>query len=354
VNNHELVKIEGRFESDALHILRSVPGVEVVATEQRWGDVQADAVIRSAGRAHHVVVEVKRYANAATAHQLLDMTMRLPRGVGLILIAGNTTAEARRLLEGRGVGVIDGLGNAHIELPGLLVHLEGRRDRPIKQTSAQPPTRLSGKAGIAAQALLLAPERRWKVAELAEIAGISAALAHRVLARLEREEIVAVEGMGPRRTRQLRRPEALLDLWAEEAIDRRVRRVRAFRLSRDPRSLADTVSDALQKAGIEYAVTGAAAALRIAPFVTAVPVIDMWVTDRAELTSAVELAGAELVESGHNLVLAQAEGDGPLAFRAKADDVSIVNRFRLYLDLRADPRRGREQAERLREEVIGF
>lgn len=348
------MKIEGSFESDALHILRSVPGVEVVATGQRLGDVQADAVIRSAGAAHHVVVEVKRYASAATAHQLLHMAVGLPREVGLLLIAGSTTVEARRLLEERGVGVIDGLGNAHIELPGLLVHLEARRDRPVKQTGPEPPTRLSGKAGVAAQALLLEPERRWKVTELAEVAEISTALAHRVLARLEREGIVAAQGAGPRTTRQLLQPAALLDLWAEEAADRRVRRLQAFRLSRDSRGLADAVSDALDKAGVEHAVTGAAAALRLAPFVTAVPVIDVWVTDRAELTAAAELAGAEPVESGHNLVLAQAEGDRPLAFRVKDDGVSIVNRFRLYLDLRADPRRGREQAERLREEVIGF
>jgi hypothetical protein len=32
----------------------------------------------------------------------------------------------------------------------------------------------------------------------------------------------------------------------------------------------------------------------------------------------------------------------------------VVNRFRLYVDLLDDPRRGREQADNLRREVIGF
>ncbi len=60
------------------------------------------------------------------------------------------------------------------------------------------------------------------------------------------------------------------------------------------------------------------------------------------------------METGHNLILANAEADVPLAFRIEQDGLSVVNPFRLYLDLRREPRRGREQAERLRKEVIGF
>jgi hypothetical protein len=47
-------------------------------------------------------------------------------------------------------------------------------------------------------------------------------------------------------------------------------------------------------------------------------------------------------------------GNAPLAFRRKVDDVWTVDPFRLFFDLRQDPRRGREQADRLRKEVIGF
>jgi hypothetical protein len=36
------------------------------------------------------------------------------------------------------------------------------------------------------------------------------------------------------------------------------------------------------------------------------------------------------------------------------NDVWVANPFRLFVDLRRDPRRGREQADHLREETIGF
>jgi hypothetical protein len=101
-------------------------------------------------------------------------------------------------------------------------------------------------------------------------------------------------------------------------------------------------------------MTGPVVAQRLAPFITAVPVADIWVTQRVQLTTAASAAGAEPVETGHNLIFAQVDGDTPLAFRTERDGLPVANRFRLYLDLLRNPRRGREQAARLREEVIGF
>jgi hypothetical protein len=92
----------------------------------------------------------------------------------------------------------------------------------------------------------------------------------------------------------------------------------------------------------------------VAPFITAIPVIDIWVAKSVQLVTAANVAGAEPVDTGHNLVLAQAEADHPLAFHTGQNGLPVVNRFRLYLDLLRNPRRGREQAARLREEVIGF
>jgi hypothetical protein len=353
VKERPLVKIEAS-EHEVVDILRSVPGVEAVVSRQQIGDSGTDAIIHAAGAAHSVAIQVKRYVNAATAHQLVATASRLPAGTELVLIAGSSTAEARRWLEDHGIGVIDGLGNAHVELPGLLLHLEPRRGGPTQEPRSTLPARLTGKAGVVAQALLLQPEQRWTVTTLAGRAEVSTGLAHRVLTRLEKEGIVAAEGAGPHRTRLVQDRAALLDLWAEEASDRRVQRLRAFRLSRDPNNLAEAASRALTAGGVDHAVTGPAAAQKLGSFVTAVPATDIWITRGIELTEAAGLAGAEPVETGHNLILANAEVDTPLAFHTEQDGLSVVNPFRLYLDLRHEPRRGREQAERLRKEVIGF
>ncbi len=351
VKKRDIVKVEGPLGSQAARILRDLPGVTVEAPRPAAGRRRGDAVLRFAGGAEPVVVKVKQRANAATAWQLVHQAHQDGH---LLLVAGATTAEAREILRHHGVAVVDGLGNAHVELPGLLLHLEAQRGRRGNAPRSQASARLSGKGGVAAQALLLQPDRAWQVQGLAEEAHISVGLAHRVLARLETEGLVAAEGAGPKRLRHVVDPTALLDLWAEENRDRAVQRVRAYRLAREPRELAATVSADLETAGIEHAVTGAAAAGQIAALVTAVPVAEIWLSSIASPEDVVATIDAEVVESGHNLVFAQTKGDEPLAFCREAEGVWAVNPFRLFYDLRNDPRRGREQAERLRREVIGF
>jgi len=350
VKNRALVNIAGRFEANALRILREIPGLTVIA-EPRGADRGVDAILHFAGNRAPVAVEVKQRANAATAWQLVHYAEARPE-TRLLLIADQTTAEAREILESHGVAVVDGIGNAHIELPGLLFHIEGPPP-PTRPAADAPPTRLRGKAGVVAQALLLHPERDWNIQDLAKEAQLSTGLAHRVLARLEAEGIVKAEGAGPLRVRRVTNPTALLDLWAEENIEK-PRRTLGYLLAQTPGQLIAAVGTNLESRGIDYALTGAAAASLIAPFVTAVPVVDVWVTTQAAPGELYAGAQADQVTEGHNIVFLQAKDDTPLAFREKTNGPWLTNRFRLYTDLRRDPRRGREQAEHLRQEVIGF
>jgi len=350
VNKREIVNIVGKLEAAAVRILRDIPGIRVVAAEPSGSDRGVDAIMSYGDSRAALAVRFKQRASAASAWQLVHYARANPDR-SVLLVADETTAEARDILERHGVGVIDGLGNAHIELPGLLLHLEARRDRRRRATAA--PTRLRGKAGVVAQALLLEPARAWHVDRLAEEAKVSAALAHRVLTRLEREGLLTTEGAGPSRVRRVSDPTALLDLWAEESVDRTTR-IAAYALARSPRQLVERIGNGLEAASIDHAITGAAAGSLVAPFITAVPVAQVWVSER---TAAAELAaavGAEIVDDGENILFLQARDDTSLAFRSKAEGVWTVNRFRLYVDLRSDPRRGREQAEHLREELIGF
>lgn len=349
MNKRDLVNIEGAFEAGALDVLRDVPGITVEA-QARLADHRPDAVIRFGEREETVLVEVKRQANAATAWQLVHQAEQFP-GMPVLLIADTTTGEAREILMDHGIGFIDGLQNAHIELPGLLLHLEGRGRKPAHGPA--PPTRLSGKAGAAAQALLLHPEREWMVRDLADDAGVAAGLAHRVLARLEREGVMTARGAGPQRVRTVTNPTALLDLWAEEQTDH-PKRTLGYVLAQTPRQLAERLASGLERAGIEYAITGAAGVNFVAPFVTAIPVTEVWVAATAAPDDVLRNAGADAVTEGQNLVLLQAKDDAPLLFRRKVNDVWVANPFRLFVDLRRDPRRGREQADHLRGEAIGF
>ncbi|HEX4864741.1 MAG TPA: hypothetical protein VFV02_11745 [Acidimicrobiales bacterium] len=344
------MNISGAFEAEVVRILRKVPGL-TVDVEPGGSDSGAHGLLRFAGTRTPIAVEFKLRVNPATAWQLVHRKQDQP-DLPLLLVAGETTTQARQILEAHGIALVDDLGNAHIELPGLLLHLEAKR-RPGRTGAKASRTRLRGKAGVIAQALLLHPERAWQVKDLAMEAGVSAGLAHRVLARLEQEGVVTAEGSGPNRVRHATSPTALLDLWAEENVEHPTR-TRGHLLAQTSRQLIRELGGNLGHSGVDYALTGAGAASLIAPFVTAVPIVEVWVTATATPEDLYEGAGADAVDEGHNVVFLQARDDSPLAFREQANDLWITNRVRLYADLRRDPRRGREQADHLRQELIGF
>lgn len=350
VKNDHLVKIAGPLEAEAARILRAVDGIEVDV--RGAGGRRHDLTIRFAGGTRSLAVELKKDLTTAGAWQIVRQTEAGRLDHDVLVVTRQATADAREILRRHGIGLVDGAGNAHLELPGLLLHIEGRRLQG--QESVRRATRLSGKAGVVAQALLLDRDRSWQLHELAERAGVSDGLAHRVVSRLEEEGLVSSEGAGPRRIRHVTDAAALLDLWAEENVDRAVERTMAFRLARTPKDLVAAIADGLGKAKIGYAVTRAAAAMTVAPFVTAVPTVDVWIESAIAPTSVITALGAERVDTGANLVLVQTPGDAPLAFRNERDGIWLVNSMRLYYDLRKDPRRGREQADRLRQEVMNL
>lgn len=350
VNISELVKITGAVGPDAARLLRDVPGV-VVEPAQRTHE--GDVIIRAGDVAVVVELKARRHTNAAGAQQVIADARELPGNTHLVVVAQSITEDAREQLTQAGVGFIDATGAIRLNLPGLFVRRDGQRPDHPARTTTQGIT-LSGRAGAAAQALLREPARLWTVNDLAHHANVSVGLVHRLFIRLETEGLLQADGSGPRKTRRATNPSALLDLWAEEMRDRDVRQLRAYRLARDARALAATVSKALTDENINHAVTGAAAAARLAPFVTAVPITEVWVPELSDLQRVASAARAPEVVEGHNLIFRSARDDIPLAFRKRDKNVWIADAFRVYLDLRADPRRGREQAARLREEVIGL
>lgn len=350
VNDRKTVNIRGNLGARTAGILRGVPGVEVVFEAASQGP-PGDAEVVYADQQATVKVEAKQRVNAAAAWHLVHQVKSSPERP-LLLVASTTTAKAREILTDNGISVVDGQGYAHIELPPLLVHVQSDR-RKESPSKTSPPTKLRGKAGLAAQALLLHPEREWTIQALSAKAGIAASFAHRVFSRLEEEGVVRAEGRGPSKFRKVVDPTALFDLWSEEQEPPSTR-TPAYMLAQGPRQLLENLAQSFSDYEMDYAITGPAAASVLAPFATAIPVVEVWVPARAGSKELHTAAGAEQVAQGHNVIFLQGPDDTPLAFREEVDGTSLANRFRLHSDLLTNPRRGREQADRLREEVIGF
>ncbi len=302
------------------------------------------------GRKRTVELLIERTVNAATARFLVDRPKRRG-GQPPLVVAETVTEGARRTLEAGGLGYVDGHGNAHIRLPGLYVHTTGSSKGAVTRP---PAPRLSGKAGLVAQALLLDPGREWQIAELAARCDVSGSLVHRVLARLEATGVVTALGAGPTKRRHLAKPTGLLDLWAEEDKEPRTRATLVFVLPGRARSLGSQCSERLASHSILHALTGVAAAAMLAPALTSVPVSQIRLGAQADLDDVIAALLARPVTQGANVVLVHPPNNAELHFRQRPNDAWLAANTRIYLDAVRDPRRGAEQAAIFREAVFGF
>lgn len=325
--------ISDPLPAPALHALRSVPGVDAVLVKKGGETILVEYKSRLRGPdARHVVEQLGHYAERP------------------LVVAGESTARARQMLVDAGVDVVDAAGNAHIDRPGILIHVE----QPSRGPRTSYGGRLRGKAAVVVQALLLEPEREWKVVDLAKRVDASLAMVHQVLTSLEERELLTATGAGRTRRRKVASAAALLDLLAEDLEDRGVEKLDAYRFAQRSEDLLSDVSNQLRQDGVAHAISGAAAANLLAPHLTSVPTTVVWVARDRPLSDAVGIVRAEPTDRGANLQLMSARDDVPLAFAEEHNGIRLANVFRIYVDSRREPQRGAEQAEHLRREVIGF
>jgi predicted transcriptional regulator len=345
MNKQIEVNIGAALEAEAVQILREVPELRVTVAKRRG--FQSDGIVRYGDKEVPIAIEVKSRVSSAGAHHIIHQAQHLD--MPMVVVAAEMTGKAREILADAGIGSVDGLGNLQLELPGLLMRVAGTKS--ARRPSV--PIRLSGKSSLVVQAMLLDVERFWQIPDLVQRCGVSVGLVHKVLRRLEDEEVIEAKGAGPKKTRMLTNPGALLDLWAEEHHDRPKRRL-TYMFAPTLDQLIDGLCGGLDSAAVEYALTGPAAAARVAPFISNLLVAEVWVASTVDIRDVCTRIDAMPVDSGPNVVFLQERNDAPLAFRTRTNNLWTTNLFRLYVDLLRNPQRGQEQAEHLRREAIGF
>jgi hypothetical protein len=104
----------------------------------------------------------------------------------------------------------------------------------------------------------------------------------------------------------------------------------------------------------QYAITSFAASSLVAPFVRGVGSVEVYVPDAGAIDEWVKAMDLRPVESGGNIVLLLPYDTGVFYRAQNVEGKSLVGNIQLYLDLSDNPGRGREQADFLRKEKIGF
>jgi hypothetical protein len=318
------------------------------------GDQAWDILVHPRGAGAPIALQVKWLGDGWPGDvRRLESPLRESWPDNLVLVARHFSPGALEWLSEREANWADETGRARIVGPGgLIVIREPAQDqRPTTRPFHWSPSALS-----LGELLLARPRPRVRGSELARQGGWSPAQVTTVLANFDRAGWTLKQGTqrGSGAWRVLSDPNGLLSAWAEaiESVPRKSRL--GHRATRDAMALLhEGLAETLDNK-TTWALSGWAGAEVIAPFMTAVPSLHVYVAEdqfAGPLTEAMETAGIREVEEGARIVFWAAD-QRVLALATRDRALPVVSAPRLYADLTALGGRGHDAAEHVKTELI--
>jgi len=261
-----------------------------------------------------------------------------------VIVAPYLTEEARAICREMGVGYFDLAGNAGLDTAHIFMEIGGKPNPEPRKKEVQ--AIYEGRAERVVRALLLEPERRWNMRDLAESAQVSLGLASMVTTTLANEGLADKSHSGM----ALIKPSALLDGWAED-YDLRRSPFHIYRATASVPDLESRLLDQGEKARDNAALTLWSAARHLLggdPFAPRMGLY--WAGDPDALVRPLRLNE----RSGQSQVFIFKPYDASLLWARSlaAQRPPIVNPLQLYLDLSSGDAEELQLAQRVRERFL--
>ncbi len=354
-NKSQILEIE--LGDRLIEDLRVLSGLEILNIERelvidsRAVDLVVD--IRCKSYSTRLLIEIK--GGKVTPSKALPAAKSLSGLGGVPMLAASSLSEStRELLRDNEVAYWDSGGSLYLELPQA-VYLIEKPAPPQVREDREPKNPFKGSFTQVLHTMLLEPERPWKVTELAREAKVSPYTSQQVLGYLESQMWIRREGRGPQGVRYLTQPGKLLDAWANHHSLSSYRSLCFHRLAKNLAVQREQLLSFLGSQETPWALTLEHGVQTIAPFVTQLPgVMTVLVSDSQPWSALAKKAGYREVEDGENLRLWLVSNKTPFLGCREHEGLTIASPIQLYLDLFPWPRRGREQAQHLRESVLSF
>ena len=342
------------IKKDAAHRLRelfprAVDWQELM--DPRVGEQTVDLLIRFriGAEAKTLICEARLVGQPRYIREMLTRLRGLREhvpGAYPVAVAPYISPQSAALVRQNGCGYLDLSGNCYLAFDNILIEKEGKPNvrpttRPLKTLFAPRATRI-------VRALLVERDRSWRLEELGRAAQVSLGHAHNVVKCLEDLEWVERSPAGRFR---LTRPGELLDAW-REAYSYRANTLAPFVApAGDRRRIMEGLARQADTLGVSYAFTLHAGASLVGPQVR-VPTVHCYVAgDTEPLARAL---GLQPVEGEGSVYLLTPYDQGVFYAPLTKGGLRVVCLPQLYVDLYRYERRGREQADKLRRDAMGF
>lgn len=326
-----------------------LPALDVEVQRPRREDPWDFAMkVRVAGTTRRVICEVKSVGEPRYLAQAITTLMRTTRKdprLYPLVVAPYISPEGQRLCREAGVGYLDLAGNAFLRFDGVLV--DRASPKPPPRAKARLKRLFAPKSSRIIRVLLEQLGETWTLARLTKEATVSLRTTHLVINALEEKAFVEKR----RGEITLQKPGELLDLWAQDYSVDKNRQHTFYTFIRNPGELAAKLCAHAVSKKEAVALTLHSGAAVVAPFVRSPDVHAYFVGDRERLVKALDLRP---VESGGTVHLLEPYDEGVFYRIQTIRGIRVVCNTQLYLDLINYPARGREQAEVLRRQKLGY
>ena len=277
--------------------------------------------------------------------RLSEIRRELP-GSYPVAVSPYISPQSATLLRRNGLGYLDLSGNCSLVFGNVLIEKEGKPNlrpstRPLRSLFAPRATRV-------VRALLVDPHRFWRLEELAKGAGVSLGHAHNVVKRLE--ELAWVE-RGEYQRIHLAKPADLLEAWLDTYSYQKNEIATYFSPERITRKLMTEIARLAHAEGRRYAFTLHSGAVLVASHIR-VPSIHCYL--EGEPNALARSLGLRPGEEQGNVHFMLPYDEGVFHAPLEKGGLAVVCLPQLYVDLYHYERRGREQAEYLRREALGY
>lgn len=295
-------------------------------------DVRRTEVLTSSG--------VQDLASEVGAHERL-----------LLVVFERSSPDARAWLREHRVSYAAANGELFLFAPP--VYVERSATRPVVRVKAAPAAPFAARASRVPRWLLLHPDERSSLRELAHTLGLSEALVSRTVRSLADDGLLAVDrDPGDARVRRVRLRDAggLLDAFERAVAARRPRRVTWDVGAHDAAGAIEILHEAAGRTQRPYAVGGLAGATLVRRVVEPADVT-LWI-GRDDLDTWAEALLSTPARTGPGRITAQLTPDQfMLSLAEQREGISVADPVQLYLDCRLSGERALEAADAIRTEM---
>ena len=330
---------------EPLEIVKIIPGQEI---QKKF---RPDIIVKTKykNKEKNLVIEIKSMGEPRIIEQAISQLKLLTNNIenSYPIVASSFLSEkSREICKQLNVGYIDLLGNIYLDLPYLHIDKESKETKPTEKKKQK--QLFSPVATRIIRTLLVEPNNEWTIQSLSEKTQVSLGYTHRIIEKLTNELFI---DRNKNYKLTLKDKSRLLDTWRESYSFENNSIKSFYTIEKNKDVLFKKIEETSNSIETHYAFTLHSGASFIAPFVR---YTDIHMYIESKIDQWVKKLDLRPVESGANIYLISPFDEGVFQGLQTIDKKNIVSNIQLYLDLYNYPKRGREQADFLRERKIKF